>query len=264
MKRLTPARRLGLLMLALLLAATALGTLWWPVDPLTQDLGASLRHPDAQHWLGTDPLGRNVLARLLEATQRSLWLAALTVALAALPGAALGLWASARGGRWERTLVMLADAAQSLPALLLVLLVATLAQGAPWGLAAGLACTLWVEWFRITRAVAGPTWGSEAVQASRLLGFGLGYLLRHHLWPALATVWAALLPLALAQTVLTLAALGFISVGVQPPAAELGAMMIEALPTYDEAPWCLAAPVLVLLWLVAATVLLASAQEAAE
>ncbi|MCZ2497265.1 ABC transporter permease subunit [Xylophilus sp. Kf1] len=249
-------RRAGLL----LLAAVALFSLFGPwligIDPRVQTLADSLSPPGAGHWLGTDVLGRSVLARLAAAAQLSLGLALLAAVTAAVPGVLLGVTAAWRGGRLDRVLVMLSDAVLSIPGLLLVLLFAALAPGRHWALYVGLSLSLWVEYFRVARAAARPVLAGDAVQASRLLGFGPAYLLRRHLLPALAPVLATLLAFSAAQAVLALAALGFVGVGLQPPTPELGLMMIEFLPHYEEAPWLIAAPVALLMLLVLGMMLL--------
>ena len=218
--------------------------------------------PSATHWLGTDVLGRSVLARLAHAAQLSISLALLAAVTAAVPGVLLGVLASWRGGRTERALVMLADAVLAVPGLLLVLLFAALAPGRHWALYVGLSLSLWVEYFRVSRAASRPILASDAVQASRLLGFGPLYLLQRHLLPALAPMLATLLAFSVAQAVLALAALGFIGVGLQPPTAELGLMMIEFLPSYEEAPWLMAAPVTLLMLVVLAMMLVTLDKQA--
>ncbi len=127
----------------------------------------------------------------------------------------------------------------------------------------GLSAALWVEYFRVSRAVARPVLAGDAVQASRLLGFGRGYVLRRHLLPALAPTLGTLLAFTTSQAVLALAALGFVGVGLQPPTPELGLMMTEAMPYYEEAPWLIAAPVTLLVGLVAAMMLLNPDRETA-
>lgn len=259
--------RLGLGLLALLgllafvvpfVLSSALG-----IDPVAQDLSASLVPPGAVYWLGTDVLGRNVLARLAAAAQLSLGLALVSALSAALPGVALGLWAAWRGGWVDRALVATSDAVLAVPALLLVLLLASIAPGHQATLYLGLALALWVEYFRVVRAASRRVLQSDAVQASRLLGFGAQYVVRRHVWPELAPIVLTLLAFGAAQSVLALAALGFIGVGLQPPAAELGLMMTEFLPHYEEAPWLIAAPVLVLMALVLALMLLTQKEEPA-
>lgn len=254
-------RRAGLL----LLAAVAIFSLFGPwligIDPRVQTLADSLSPPGANHWLGTDVLGRSILARLAAAAQLSLGLALMAAVTAAVPGVLLGVLAAWRGGRAERALVMLSDAVLSIPGLLLVLLFAALAPGRHWALYVGLSLSLWVEYFRVSRAAARPVLAGDAVQASRLLGFGPAYLLRRHLLPALAPVLGTLLAFSAAQAVLALAALGLVGVGLQPPTPELGLMMIEFLPHYEEAPWLIAAPVALLMLLVLGMMLLAGDGE---
>lgn len=249
-------RPAGLLILALIALFALAGPPLIDIDPAEQDLSASLMRPGTLHWLGTDLMGRSVLARLAEATRLSLGLALLSALGAAVPGALLGLLAAWRGGFIERLLVMLSDAVMSVPGLLLVLLLAALAPGQYWALHVGVALYLWVEYFRVTRAAVRPLLASDAIEASRLLGFGTGYLLRRHLLPALTPLLGTLLPLGTAQAVLAIAALGFINVGLQPPTPELGLMMIEFLPHYQEAPWLMAAPVSVLVLMVLGMTLL--------
>ncbi|MGJ7558686.1 ABC transporter permease [Variovorax sp. RB3P1] len=249
-------RRIGIVLLALVAAFALFGPFAVGIDPARQVLADSLAPPGAAYWLGADVLGRSVLARLAHAAHLSLGLALLAAVTAAVPGVLLGVTAAWRGGRTERALVMLADAVLAVPGLLLVLLFAALAPGRHWALYVGLSLSLWVEYFRVSRAASRPVLAGDAVQASRLLGFGQAYLLRRHLLPALAPVLGTLLAFSAAQAVLALAALGFIGVGLQPPTAELGLMMTEYLPHYQEAPWLIAAPVALLMLLVLGMMLL--------
>ena len=254
---------LGLALLSLLALFALLGPWLVGASPVVQDLRNALAPPGAQHWLGTDVLGRSALARLAHAAQLSLGMALLAAVSAAVPGTLLGIVAAWRGGRTERALLMLSDSVLAIPGLLRVLRIAALAPGALWALYAGLSAALWVEYFRVSRAVARPVLAGDAVQASRLLGFGRGYVLRRHLLPALAPTLGTLLAFTTSQAVLALAALGFVGVGMQPPTPELGLMMTEAMPYYEEAPWLIAAPTALLVWLVAAMMLLNPDRETA-
>lgn len=232
----------------LLLATAAMAALtpWLAPDPHVQDLMASLQAPGARHWLGTDHLGRDQLARLGEGLRTSLGLALASALLAVAVGTGLGLLAAARS-RWvDRLLSVAADAVAAIPGLLWVLLIAALAPGQKWALYSGLALTAWVEFFRLVRSHARSALLGQPVQAARLLGFGPWYVMRWHVLRPMAGVLARLWAYAVASAVLAVAALGFVGVGLSPPQAELGLMMTEALPYYYEAPWLLAAPVLAL------------------
>lgn len=236
----------------LVMAALALLTPALAPDPHSQDLMASLRAPDAMHWLGTDHLGRDNLARLGEGLRTSLGLALASALLAVALGSALGLLAATRGGWTDRLLSALADGVAAIPGLLWVLLIAALAPGEKWALYSGLVLTAWVEFFRLLRSHTRSALLGQPVQASRLLGFGFGYILRWHVLRPIAGVLARLWAYAVAHAVLAIAALGFVSVGVRPPQAELGLMMTEALPYYHEAPWLLATPVVALVLVIGA------------
>ena len=221
-------------------------------DPHAQNLMSALQGPSAQHWLGTDHLGRDGLARLGEGLRTSLGLAVASALLAVVLGSALGLWAAWRRGWADRLLSMAADGVSAIPGLLWVLLIAAMAPGEKWALYSGLVLTAWVEFFRLLRSHTRVVLVGQPVQASRLLGFGPGYIVRWHVLLPVAGVLARLWAYAVANAVLAIAALGFVSVGVRPPQAELGLMMTEALPYYYEAPWLLAAPVLTLVLVIGA------------
>lgn len=235
-----------------LIAATALLTPALSPNPHVQDLMGTLQAPDAQHWLGTDHLGRDGLARLGEGLRTSLGLALASAGLAVALGSALGQLAAACGGWVDRVLSVAADAVASIPGLLWVLLIASIAPGQKWALYSGLVLTAWVEFFRLMRSHSRLVLLGQPVQAARLLGFGSGYVFWWHVLRPIAGVLIRLWAYAVATAVLAIAALGFISVGLRPPLAELGLMMTEAVPYYHEAPWLLAAPVITLVLLIGA------------
>lgn len=241
----------GLLVLTGVLLVGLL-SVWLGQAPDIQNLNHTLAAPDARHWLGTDHLGRDLLARLGEAIRVSFWLALGSALLAVLLGTVLGLWAAWQRGLAERLVCLCADGVTAIPGLLWVLLVAALAPGQKWALYSGLVLTAWVEFFRLVRSQASVTLAGDAVQAGQLLGFGAPYLLQWHvlppMWPDLLRLWSY----AVANAVLAVAALGFVGVGLRPPTAELGLMMTEALPYYQDSPWLLAGPVVLLVIVVAA------------
>ena len=130
------------------------------------------------------------------------------------------------------------------------------APGTLWPYYLGLSLAFWVEYFRIIRATSRSLLASPHVEASRLLGFGAGYILKRHLLPELAPLLFTLMTFGAATAVLSLATMGFVGVGLRPPTPELGVMMVELLPYYQEAPWLLGAPVALLVAVVVALALL--------
>lgn len=233
---LLPGRVAGATILGLLLAFGLLGPLLIEVDPAQQDLAAALAPPGGDWLLGTDHLGRSMLARLAHAVRLSLLLGTITVGAAALAGMALGLLAAWCGGWLDRVLGLASDMVLALPGLLLVLLVTAFAPGQVVPLALGIALAQWVEYFRLVRAQARSLLARPHVEAARLLGFGPLYVLRCLLLPALAPVLLTFAAFGLGGAILTAATLSFVSVGLRPPTAELGSMTSELLPYMAEAP----------------------------
>lgn len=257
--RVATGRVVGAALLALVLLVAAL-PLALDLDPARQDLAATLAGPSAAYPLGTDHLGRDMLARLAHGARLSLALALLCVGAAALGGTALALAAAWFGGWVDRALSLVADAVLALPGLLLILLLAALAPGRPAYLALGIALTLGVELFRFARAHALESLAEPAVEASRLLGFGAVHALRRHVWPTLAPRLATLAAFGVATAVATLATLGFIGAGFAPPTPEWGTMTSELLPYWREAPWLILQPVIAMTATIGACLLLAGAR----
>ncbi|GGO80753.1 ABC transporter permease [Marinobacterium nitratireducens] len=214
-----------------------------PGDPFGQALLKALGPPDAAAPFGYDHLGRSMIQRLGAALRLSLLIAFFAVAAAAIFGVTLGLLAAARGGRLDRVLVLLSDSLLALPGLLLVLILAAVVPDKALAFAAGLALVLWIEFFRLTRATCRGLLTSPGVQASRLLGFGSIYVFRRHLWPEVAPLLLTTAAFGAATAIMTVASLGFVSVGMQAPTPELGLMMVELMPYWREAPLALLQPV---------------------
>ena len=255
-------QKAGLALLLGVVLFAALGPALIQADPARQDLSNILARPSADWLLGTDHLGRSVLARLAHAARLSLLLGTLSVAVAAAVGIGLGLLAAWRGGATETALTSVADAVLALPGLLLVVLVSAIQPGAVWPLFLGLSVAMWVEWFRMTRATAASRLASPAVEAARLLGLGTGHVLLRHVFPSLAPIWGALAAFGVAQAVLTIGGLGFIGVGLRPPQAEWGLMMAESFSHYATFPSALIAPAACLCVLVLALQLVAGRRAA--
>lgn len=252
------ARAFGAALVAAVVLFALLGPALIQADPARQSLSRVLLPPSSEYWLGTDHLGRSVLARLAHAARLSVGLAALSVGAAALAGVGLGLAAARRpGGATDRALSALADMVLALPGLLLVLLLAALAPGAWWALFLGLSLASWVEFYRVTRASGAAVLASPAVEAARLLGFGWGHVLRRQVLPALGPLWGTLAAFGVGNAVLAVGALGFVGVGLRPPTAEWGLMMTELLPYHAVAPVALLAPAVCLSALVLGLQLLA-------
>ncbi|MDS9468497.1 ABC transporter permease [Paracoccus sp. MBLB3053] len=234
----------GAVIVAAMLGFAILAPMVFPADPLKQNLRHILGGPDATAPFGYDHLGRSLMARLASALRLSLSIAAAAVVSSAALGVSVGVLAAWHGGWVDRTLSLIADSFLALPGLLMVLIILAIVPSTPIAFWIGLSLILWIEYFRLSRAVARRLLVAPGVQASRLLGFGPVYIFRRHLWPELAPMLLTVASFGAATAIMTIAALGFVSVGMRAPTPELGLMMVEILPYYREAPMALMTPVL--------------------
>jgi ABC-type dipeptide/oligopeptide/nickel transport system permease subunit len=213
-----------------------------PYDPNAQNLLASLQPPSPRHWFGTDDLGRDLASRVVVAARADLAIVVLGTAMAVAIALPAGLAAGFGGGATDRLLTGVADAALTFPSLVLaVVLVSLFGAGLPSVvLAVGL--TTAPALARLIRSLVLGTAGAEYVQAARALGAGPLRLLRRHVVPNIAGRAIVYTTLMGSYAMLTVTALGFLGLGVQPPAAEWGNMLATTRTYLGTAPWLLAAP----------------------
>lgn len=248
--------------LALLGAIACLGLLGpfvVPHDPMAQDLMRTLEAPSLIHPLGTDHVGRDVLARLVHGAGRSLGIAALCVAVATGVGTLLGLVAAHSGRVADITIMRLADLMLAFPGLLLALLIAGFMGGGILPMLIGIKLTLWPQFTRMSRAIAIGVLAQPHVEAARLAGFPARTILWRHVLPSVLRQTTTLSTLGLGAAIMSISALGFLGLGLQPPTPEWGAMISELLPYLAEAPVQMAAPCLAIFLSVLAATLLGQA-----
>jgi peptide/nickel transport system permease protein len=233
-----------------------------PVDPAAQDFGASLAPIGGDYLLGTDHYGRSLLARLAHGARLSFGMAFLTMLAAAIPGVLLGLVAAWRGGWTERGLEFVATTVLALPGLMLVLLLLAFSPSNYGPLFLGLALTLWVEFYRVTKATTKTILSQPHIEAARMLGFGSPYILIHYVLPVIAPMISTLAAFAMATAIIAVSTLSAISVGLQPPTPELGSMIVELLPYFAEAPMHVLLPAALIFLLVLGLQLVAQGARA--
>ncbi|MER6239794.1 ABC transporter permease subunit [Streptomyces clavifer] len=231
---------------ALLAAAVVWGLLR---DPLSVDAAARLAAPSADHPLGTDSLGRDILARLGHGAARTV-LTALAVGAVTL---LLGLIVGALGAG------ALTETANALPAVLAGLVVAAIAGPGPLGAAVAVAAVAWAPLAAHTSALYAQEKAAPHLAAAVVLGAGRAHLLRRHLLPGVVPPVVRHAVLRVPAIALALASLGFLGLGTQPPAPEWGRMLSENMPYAERAPWAVLAPAAALAALGALAVLTSAA-----
>lgn len=241
--KISTSQYLGGTILLIMLGFAFLQPYFYPMDIGFQDLTNTLSSPNELAWFGTDHLGRDMLARLSSAIRLSFGLSLFSVFCALIAGLITGIMAGFFGGWIDRIFSFICDLVMALPGLLLVLLFAALSPGSFWTLYLGISLVMWVEFFRVIRSISSTMANSSEIQASRLMGMGWLYSFKRHLLPRLLPMIATLSAFSLGNAILALATLGFVSVGLRPPTAELGLMMTELFPYYYEAPLIFLQPV---------------------
>lgn len=232
----------GALVLAALLAP-------WiaPYDPAAQPdpIGLALQPPSGAHWFGTDPYSRDVLSRVLFGARSSLGIAALSVLVALTLGAGVGA-AAALGGRFTDAFLMRGtDAALAIPRLLLLLLVvAGTGPLTPASLAILLGATGWMTTARLVRQETRRLLATEHVRTAEALGVPPLRLWRGHILPGLIPTIAVNATIAFAAAVPLEAALSFLGLGVRPPLASWGNIILEAEGRIRSAWWLVVFPTL--------------------
>ncbi|SLN72157.1 ABC transporter permease [Roseisalinus antarcticus] len=240
LKALLPRRPGSILLclLGLLALAAAVAPSWLtPYHPTQIDARSLLQPPSWKHWLGTDELGSDVLARILYGTRLEVAIAMGSVALAALVAVPAGLLAGYRGGRADYALTIVADAILSFPIVLFaVMVVASL--GASLGTLIGVLGIVFVP--RIFRLVRGQTQvltEQGFVRSARSMGAGTGDILLRHILPNILGPIMVIVPQLMAVAILIEAGLSFIGLGVQPPQISWGSLMLVSKNYYVSAIW---------------------------
>ncbi|APE44037.1 nickel ABC transporter permease [Sulfitobacter alexandrii] len=205
-------------------------------DPFAIDFAAILQPPGADHWFGTDNVGRDTYSRVVYGARLALYIGLLGVVAPLVIGMTIGLTAGYFGG-WVDTLAMrLVDITVPFPFFVLVLsIVAVLGPGIENYFIA-LALVGWVGYARLARAEALVLRQSEFVLAARTMGFSHGYILLRHVLPNALSPVVVYLMTDVTLVILFGAALGFLGMGVSPPAAEWGVMIAEG-QTYISTAW---------------------------
>ncbi|MFZ9485988.1 MAG: ABC transporter permease [Alphaproteobacteria bacterium] len=221
-----------------------------PQDPNAQDLLAVLERPSAEHWLGTDQIGRDLLSRLVVGTRFTLAAALLSVAIAGVVGVTLGLLAGYSGGRVDAAITGLVDLLRTTPNLTRAIAGASVSGAGRAGLVIATTASFVPPLARLVRGRVLEIRGEDFIAASIAAGTRRARILRRHVLPNALTVVVIETSLLAGQAVLVGAALGFLGLGVQPPAPEWGTMLGAGREFIEVAPHLVLVPGLAITLLV--------------
>ncbi len=216
---------LGLFIVLVLILMAIFAPLIAPYHPNAQVLTDRLQFFSAQHWLGTDDLGRDIFSRIVYGSRLTLYIVILVAVIAAPIGLAVGTTAGYLGGWVDKVLMRITDIFLAFPKLVLALaLVSALGPGIENAIIA-IAITSWPPYARIARAETITIRNSDFISAVRLQGAGRLRIIWSHIVPLCTSSLIVRVTLDMAGIILIAAGLGFLGLGAQPPLPEWGAMI---------------------------------------
>jgi peptide/nickel transport system permease protein len=244
----SPAFIAGGIVVLFWLAATVVPFWMAPHDPL-ELAGRRLQAPNANYWLGTDALGRDVLSRTLYGAQHSLPIALLVVATAVIIGSAAGAISGYRGGLLGAAIMRLVDITLSFPPMLLAMAVAASLGPGLGNAAIAMVVVWWPVYARLMRAQVLEVREREHVEAAVASGAGHFRILTKHILPLCWTPILVSATMDIGQVILLAASLSFIGLGARPPTPEWGAMIADG-ATYFYSWWIAFGPGMAILTVV--------------
>ena len=204
------------------------------------DLGAS--PPSAEHLLGTDVLGRDLLSRLLYGARISLLVGFVATGVALVIGVSWGIIAGYFGGRVDSIMMRIVDVLYGLPFIIFIILLMVIFGRNIWLLFAAIGAVEWLTMARIVRAQVIGLKNQEFVQAAQVMGVSNFSMFRRHILPNILGPIAVYATLTIPQVMLLEAFLSFLGLGIQPPMSSWGTLIRYGVESMEEHYWLLIYP----------------------
>jgi len=225
-----PSLRIGVGMLVIIVAVLVATPWVAPYDPAAQVLTDRLQGPGSAHLLGTDQLGRDVLSRLLWGGRFSVSIAAITLVLCSVIGTMLGLLAARLQGAFDEVLMRLSDVLLAFPGLIVAMFLVAILGPSYGTLVLALVIVGWTPFARLARSLALEINSRDFVEAADSLGFSRRYIIVRHLLPNALSPLLAHAALRFGHELITVGALSYLGLGVQPPDSDWGSMLADGQP----------------------------------
>jgi peptide/nickel transport system permease protein len=233
-------------LLVIIVMAVLLAPWISPYPPAEQNLAERLAPQSPGHWLGTDNLGRDTLSRVLEGGRFSMSVAALATLLTCFLGVAIGILSARRRGWLDEFLTRTNDVLLAMPEMVVALFIVA-ALGTGFGpLLLALTVTGWTPFARLARTLAYDVSARGFVEAARVVGCPPSFIILRHVLPHLSGPILGQATLRFGQLLISVGALSYLGLGVQPPQSDWGSMLAAAQPFADRAPLGIVAPGLVI------------------
>jgi len=236
------SRRMGVGIIAGLVALALVHPLLGLPSPNAQDLGAALSPPSSAHLFGTDDVGRDVFSRCLAALALDLRVAVIVTGLSVAIGIALGALAGFAGGLVDTLIMRFAEVVLAFPYLVLIMAIIAAVGPGLTGFYIAVPAVGWAVYARLTRAEMLSIRERDFVSAARTLGFSWRRILFRHALPNVAQPAIVFSTIDVVLNIVLLATLSFLGLGVQPPTAELGSIISDGQQYVLSAWWITVLP----------------------
>lgn len=213
-----------------------------PNDPNFVDLSKRLQPPSAEHWFGTDQLGRDQLSRILTGGQMTVGISLAALGSAILVGVPIGLLAGYIGGRADWALMRLVDAFMAFPEYIVAIVISGLLGAGFFNLMFAILVVKWVGYARLVRSVVLQEKSKDYLLVAKISGASDIQTLQRHLIPHIIGPVLTLATLDIGKVILLVASLSYIGLGVQPPHPEWGSMLNEGRAYFTRASYLMIVP----------------------
>lgn len=231
-----PSLVVGATLFALIMVILLLTPWLLPHDPAAQNLDNRLAPAGSAHLLGTDHLGRDVLSRLMDGGRFSASIAAITLAISAVTGTLIGIVCARRGGWLDELVTRICDVLLAFPEIIVAMFLVAILGKNYLTLILALVIGGWTPFARLARGVTLEIESRDFVEAARTLGCGKWFIVSRHILPNALSPLLAHAALRFGHKLITVGALSYLGLGVQPPDADWGSMLAAAQPYLTRQP----------------------------
>lgn len=228
---------ISLIILGILVILALFGNALFGIDPFETNSKIRLLAPGIEHILGTDNLGRDVLARVIYGIRISLAISLVSVAFALIVGTAIGTISGYVGGKVDSVLVLIIEAVCAFPTVLLGLLLATVLGSGMTNIMLAIGISNVPYFARLARSMAISIRGREYIESAVTTGLNHFEIIIRYVLPNMSSVIIVQTSLSAASALITESTLSFMGVGVQPPAASLGVLLRDGYDYISKASW---------------------------
>jgi peptide/nickel transport system permease protein len=227
----------GLVVIAMFIVLAVFAPLLSPYDPIATSWTLVRKPPSAQHWFGTDDLGRDILGRVIYGARASLTAGVISVGIALLIGVPLGLLSGYRGGFIDALISRMTDAMLACPFLILAIALAAFLGPSLGNAMIAIGVSTTPRFVRLTRGQVMSVKVEDYIEAARAMGNPRWRIALFHIMPNIMPALLVQATLSIAAAIIAEAALSFLGLGQQPPTPSWGSMLNAAQRFLSNAPW---------------------------